>query len=124
MNLNKQSPKSSIEKLQLFDNPHEMRFESIVLPTIYSKINRSPEVDFSKTKSRDFKDFTVNITPQLVTPNFEYLKRSLSKTGVNFKKSLPRPPIISPKKEKELNRNSVDIDSIDKFLRSFKRNSL
>lgn len=120
----KQSPKKSIEKLQLLDNPHEMRFESINLPIIYSKIKNSPQHDFSKTKSRDFKDFTVNITPQLVTPNFEYLKRSLSKTGVDFKKSLSRPPIISPKKEKEINSNSIDIDSIDKYLRSMKRNSL
>ena len=109
VDFNKQSPRNSFEKLQLTSNAHEKRFENYdQFPKISTKSARNPVEDFSKTKSRDFKNMKVNLTPSLYNPNYEYLKRSLSKTGVDFKKALPRPPIISPKKVKEMNAHSND----------------
>ena len=48
------------------------------------------------------------MTPSVYEPNYEFIRRSLSKTGIEWKKCLPRPPIINLKKEKDLNSSSID----------------
>lgn len=120
----KQSPRDSFEKLQTVGNPHEKRFEMISLPTIHSKAQKMPNLKFEKISSRISKDFTANMTPSIYKPNFEYSKQSLSKTGVSWHKVISRPPIISPRKEKELNSSSIDYDSIEKYLNSYRKISL
>lgn len=87
----KQSPRSSFEKLQLANNPHEKSFETLELfPKIYSKAKHVPQIDFGKTRRRDSFIFKSNLTPSIYSPNYEYIKRSLSKTGVEFSKHLPK----------------------------------
>lgn len=116
----KQSPRGSFEKLQLVDNPHERRFDQQnIFPSIWSKSIKSPASDFTKTRSRDFKHLqgNRNSIDACYAPNHEFLKKSLAKTGVSFAKLLPRPPIISPKQERDLNASSVDIDKIDEYQR-------
>lgn len=121
----KQSPRQSFEKLQLYDNPHEKRFETMNLfPSIYSKSCKLSDQNFDRTSERKRNNFEINMTPSIYQPNFEFLKKSLSKTGVSWKKVLSRPPVISPRKEKELNSDSIDYDSVNKQLTSFNKYSL
>ncbi|CAI2375763.1 unnamed protein product [Moneuplotes crassus] len=104
------SPRGPFEKLQEKGNPHEKRFNNFDhFPSISSKSDNKMEADFSKTRPRK-PNFQINLTPAVYEPNHEYLKRSLSKTGIAWKKLLPRPPIISPKKEIDLNSSSIDFD--------------
>lgn len=105
----KQLPRSFLgAKSNSIATPHEKRFDTInFFPAISSKCSRSPSNDFSKTRSRDWHVFNVNMTPPMYQPNHEYLKKSLSKTGISFNKTLSRPPIISKKLERELNCRSM-----------------
>jgi hypothetical protein len=121
----KQSPRQSFEKLQLKDDPHERRFDTLNLfPSIFSKSPKMSNKNFDKTSPRKSQNFKINMTPSIYEPNYEAIKTSLSKTGVSWNKALPRPPIISIRKERDLNSSSIDYHQIDRYLNSFNKYAL
>ncbi|CAI2375150.1 unnamed protein product [Moneuplotes crassus] len=103
------SPRGAFETLQA-NTPHEKQFDNFnYFPSISSKSGNKIEANFTTLRSRE-PNFKINMTPSVYEPNHEFLKSSLSKTGIAWNKLLPRPPIISPRKEIDLNSSSIDFD--------------
>lgn len=84
IDFNKQSPRQHFEKLQLKNDPHEKRFETLNLfPSIYSKTGKLSNQNFDNTSPR--KDqFKTNMTLSVYNPNHEVSSKSICHKTVIF----------------------------------------